>query len=304
MADARPGPAISLRGVRKHYGSIAAVAGINLDVERGEFLGLLGPNGAGKSTALRMVTCLTHRDAGDIEVLGVDPALKPRELKRRLGVVTQDNTLDLELTVRENLLVFARYFDVSTRDASLRADALLSFMQLSDRADARVDGLSGGMQRRLQIARALISEPELIVLDEPTTGLDPHARHIVWERLRALKSRGTTLLLTTHYMDEAAQLCDRVAVIDHGKIVAAGAPETLIRETVGEYAAVVRGTLEGLDADRFRLPVGVDRTLVFGDSADALRDDLGAATIEVLRSASLEDVFLVLTGSALSGDPV
>jgi len=294
----RSEPAVAVRGLRKAYGPITAVDGIDLEVARGEFLGLLGPNGAGKSTTLRVITCLAQRDAGDVRVLGMDPATESRQVKRRLGVVTQDNTLDLELTVRENLLVFARYFEMERRDAESRADALLGFMELADRSAQTVQTLSGGMQRRLQIARALMSEPELIVLDEPTTGLDPHARHIVWERLRTLKKQGTTLLLTTHYMDEAAQLCDRVAVIDDGRIIAQGAPATLIHKTVGEVAAVVKAPIASITGTARRFPLSIDRTLVFGRSADDLRRSLGDADIEVLRPTSLEDVFLVLTGSA------
>ena len=293
--------AVRLRGLRKNYGELTAVDGIDLTIAGGEFFALLGPNGAGKSTTLRIITCLAQRDAGEVRVLGMDPAEEPREVKRRLGVVTQDNTLDLELTVHENLLVFARYFGISRRDAEPRADALLSFMALADRSAQRVETLSGGMQRRLQIARALMSEPELIVLDEPTTGLDPQARLIVWERLRALKAQGTTLLLTTHYMDEAAQLCDRVAVIDRGKIIAQGAPATLIHDTVGDFAAVVRGPIEsGVELAVRRFALGVDRTLVFGQSAEELSRILAGANIEMLRPTSLEDVFLVLTGSAFA----
>jgi lipooligosaccharide transport system ATP-binding protein len=221
-------PAVRARGLTKHYGGVAAVDGIDLEVARGECFGFLGPNGAGKTTTMRMLSCLSPRDAGELTVLGLDPALAPRALKRRLGVVAQDTTLDLELTVRENLLVFARYFDIPRPEARERADEILGLMALSDRADDAVDRLSGGMRRRLQIGRALINRPELLLLDEPTTGLDPQARHAVWERLRLLRSGGATLVLTTHYMDEAAQLCDRLVVMDHGRIVREGRPADLV----------------------------------------------------------------------------
>jgi lipooligosaccharide transport system ATP-binding protein len=292
--------AVRVRGLAKRYGDIVAVAGLDLDVEDGECVGLLGPNGAGKSTTLRVLTCLATRDEGEVRVLGVDPARAPRALKRRLGVVTQDNTLDLELTVLENLIVFARYFGVTGEAARERAVALLRSVDLLERAERRVETLSGGMQRRLQIVRALMSDPELLVLDEPTTGLDPHARHIVWERLRSLRDEGRTLLVTTHYMDEASQLCDRVVIINHGEVIADGPPGDLVERVVGAAVARVDGGWapapgSGLGSHR----LGPGTTLVFGPSLDAVSAAVPADARRLLRPASLEDVFLVLTGTTL-----
>ena len=211
--------------------------GIDLSIPPGECFGFLGPNGAGKTSTMRMLSCLAPRDAGEPRGARLDPDERPRELKRMLGVVAQDTTLDLELTVRENLLVFARYFAIPRDEAARRADELLELMALSDRRDDAVDRLSGGMRRRLQIGRALINRPRLILLDEPTTGLDPQARHAVWERLRLLRSAGATLVLTTHYMDEAAQLCDRLVIMDHGRVVLAGAPAALVERGGGARGA-------------------------------------------------------------------
>ena len=276
----------------------------------GECFGFLGPNGAGKTTTMRMLSCLAPRDAGDLSVLGIDPAADPRALKRRLGVVAQETTLDLELTVRENLLVYARYFDIPRAEARARAAELLRLMALSDRADDEVDRLSGGMRRRLQIGRALINRPELVLLDEPTTGLDPQARHAVWERLRVLRGGGATLVITTHYMDEAAQLCDRLVVMDHGRIVRTGRPADLVAQEVGREVLELRvapGDMADLVA---RIGAGArghevdgDLLLLFTDDAEALhhaarQTGLGVR-LQAARPAGLEDVFLRLTGRHL-----
>ena len=298
------------RGLTKRYGAFAAVDGIDLSIAAEECFGFLGPNGAGKTSTMRMLSCLAPRDAGDLEVLGLDPDVRPRELKRMLGVVAQDTTLDLELTVRENLLVFARYFSIARAEAARRADELLELMALDDRRDDAVDRLSGGMRRRLQIARALINHPRLILLDEPTTGLDPQARHAVWERLRLLRSAGTTLVLTTHYMDEAAQLCDRLVIMDQGRIVRAGVPAALVAEETGREVLELRvapgdharlleagaGAVRGHEADG-------DLLILFCDDAEALHARVRAAAIpaalQSARPAGLEDVFLRLTGRRL-----
>ncbi len=259
---------------------------------------------------MRMLSCLAPRDAGELAVLGIDPAVDPRALKRRLGVVAQETTLDLELTVRENLLVFARYFDIPRAQARTRATELLELMALSDRADDEVDRLSGGMRRRLQIARALINEPELVLLDEPTTGLDPQARHAVWERMRLLRSRGATLVLTTHYMDEAAQLCDRLVVMDHGRIVRCGRPADLVSEEVGREVLELRvgagdipALLEVVAAGARGHDVDGDLVLLFTDDSEALYSAARASGVPVrlqaARPAGLEDVFLRLTGRRL-----
>jgi lipooligosaccharide transport system ATP-binding protein len=283
------------------------VDGVDFTVERGTCVGLLGPNGAGKTTTLRILTCLASRDAGDVSILGLDPAIAPRAVKQRLGVVSQENTLDLELTVRENLTVFARYFGIRDADAVQRTEKLLQFMEIAHRAEHRVDRLSGGMQRRLQIARALVSDPELVVLDEPTTGLDPHARHVVWERLRRLRAAGATLLLTTHYMDEAAQLCDRVAIMSAGRVIAEGPPQELVERVVGAWTATIRSPAEPVMAAAAAAGMGAHRigdglVAVFGPSGEALAELAGEGALELSRPASLEDVFLVLTGTQLHQD--
>jgi lipooligosaccharide transport system ATP-binding protein len=279
-------------------------------VAAGECFGVLGPNGAGKTTTMRMLSCLAPRDAGELRVLGIDPRDDPRALKRRLGVVAQETTLDLELTVRENLLVYARYFDIPRAQARARAADLLSLLALDDRADDAVDELSGGMRRRLQIARALINRPQLVLLDEPTTGLDPQARHAVWERLRLLRSEGATLTLTTHYMDEAAQLCDRLVIMDRGRIVRAGAPAALVEGEVGREVLELRAAPADMDALVARAGAGAraheidgDLILLFTDDAEGLHAHLRAGPVatrlQSARAASLEDVFLRLTGRRL-----
>jgi lipooligosaccharide transport system ATP-binding protein len=301
------GAAVMARGLRKAYGPRVAVDGIDLQVQRGECFGFLGPNGAGKTTTMRMLACLSSRDAGTLEVLGMDPDVQPRELKARLGVVPQEVNLDLELTVRENMLVYARYFGMPRDRAHDRAMELLQFVDLHERADDTVVRLSGGMQRRLQIARALINDPEMVLLDEPTTGLDPQARRLVWERLRDLRARGTSVVVTTHYMDEAERLCDRLVVIDHGVVVRQGAPAQLVRDEVG--AEVLEMRVAQADAARLaaavspRHVVAGEVVLAFGDQADALRRAADASGIPwqmvAERRATLEDLFIVLTGHSL-----
>jgi lipooligosaccharide transport system ATP-binding protein len=301
------------QGLVKRYGAVAAVDGIDFDIHRQECFGFLGPNGAGKTTTMRMLSCLARRDAGDLAVLGMDPAVRPREVKRRMGVVAQETNLDLELTVRENLLVYARYFDIPRREAIRRTDELLAFVQLDERAGEAVDRLSGGMKRRLQIARALINDPELVLLDEPTTGLDPQARHLVWERLRALRERGVTLVLTTHYMDEAEQLCDRLVVMDRGHIAREGPPSALIAREVGREVLEVRVTPGHAAELLARLGARVsghqsrgDVLNLFTDDAEALFVDARATGVplelQMVRRATLEDVFLAVTGHVLRED--
>src|SRR6202453_44830 len=219
---------VRARGLTKRFGTFTAVDGIDFDLYRGEAFGFLGPNGAGKSSTMRMIGCVSLPTGGELSILGKDPVKDGSAIRARLGVVPQDDTLDVELTVRENLLVYGSYFGLPRRLIRERTDQLLEFVQLTDRAKDKVEPLSGGMKRRLTIARSLINDPDILILDEPTTGLDPHARHVVWDRLFRLKQRGVTLILTTHYMDEAEQLCDRLVVMDHGKIAAEGSPRQLI----------------------------------------------------------------------------
>ncbi len=302
--------AVLARGLTKRFGELEAVRGIDFQVDERECFGFLGPNGAGKTTTMRMISCASPVTAGELSVLGLDPVAGGRDIKRRTGVLPQEYNLDEEVSVLENLVIYARYFDIGTRTSRPRAEELLEFMQLTDKRDWRVPRLSGGMKRRLMIARALMNQPELLVLDEPTTGLDPQARHLVWEKLRSLKREGVTLLLTTHYMDEAAQLCDRLVIMHEGRILVEGSPREMIaKETSPQVVEVFDpsaeqqrelATLEGL-ADRVeRL---VDRWLFYTGDGDALfakvRSIMPDAASVWLRGATLEDVFLMLTGRGL-----
>ena len=233
-------PVIRASQLVKRYGDLAAVDGIDFEVAPGESFGLLGPNGAGKSTTMRMVGAVSTRTGGELEILGLDPNEHGPEIRARLGVVPQQDNLDSDLRVRDNLLVYGRYFGLPRAQVAKRADELLAFAQLTEKVTAKVDDLSGGMKRRLTIARSLINDPSILLLDEPTTGLDPQARHILWDRLFQLKERGTTLVVTTHYMDEAEQLCDRLVVVDHGRIMAEGSPAALIRQHSSREVLEVR----------------------------------------------------------------
>ena len=301
---------IRARGLIKRFGGFTAVAGIDVDVRRGESFGFLGPNGAGKSSTMRMIGCVSPPTEGVLEILGLDPRRDGPRIRAKLGVCPQLDNLDVELSVRQNLTTYARFFGIPRRVARRRADELLDFVQLAERADSKVEPLSGGMKRRLTIARALVNEPEIVLLDEPTTGLDPQARHLVWERLFRLKQQGVTLVLTTHYMDEAEQLCDRLVVMDGGRIVAEGSPRELIERYSTREVVELRFAGEGqeayaskLDAVGERVEVLPDRILLYvadGDEAvaEVQRRSLTPASVLVRRS-SLEDVFLHLTGRTL-----
>jgi lipooligosaccharide transport system ATP-binding protein len=304
-------PLIYARGLVKRFGSFTAVDGIDFDLTRGEAFGFLGPNGAGKSSTMRMIGCVSPPTEGELTILGMDPVAQGREIRARLGVVPQEDTLDVELTVRENLLVYGRYFGLPRAVIRERTAQLLEFVQLSDRAADQVEPLSGGMKRRLTIARSLINEPDILLLDEPTTGLDPQARHVVWDRLFRLKQRGVTLVLTTHYMDEAEQLCDRLVVMDGGKIVAGGSPRSLI----GQYATpeVLELRFDPADHEQAaekvaavpteRREVLADRILLYvadGEAALVAVHGLGLEPVtSLVRRSTLEDVFLRLTGRQL-----
>jgi len=294
----------------KRFGETAAVDGVDFDIARGESFGFLGPNGAGKTSTMRMIACMSPVSEGTLRVLGMDPARQGSAIRSRIGLVPQEDTLDLELTVLDNLMIYGRYFDLPKSVIRRRADRLLEFAQLADRAGEKVDPLSGGMKRRLTIARSLVSEPDLLILDEPTTGLDPQARHLLWDRLYRLKHDGVTLVITTHYMDEAEQLCDRLAVMDHGRFAALGTPRELIdrystREVVelrfrpGEHEAVVE-LVRDLAARPEVLP---DRLLLYTDDGDGTLAEVhrrGVRPLNALvRRSTLEDVFLHLTGRTL-----
>ena len=301
---------IHARGLTKRFAAFTAVDGIDFDVAPGEAFGFLGPNGAGKTTTMRMIGCVSPVSDGTLTVLGLDPRTHGPEIRARLGVVPQADTLDNELTVRENLVIYGRYFGLSRDECARRADELLEFAQLTERRGDQVEPLSGGMKRRLTIARALINEPRLMLLDEPTTGLDPQARHLLWDRLYRLKQRGVTLVLTTHYMDEAEQLCDRLVVMDKAKIVAEGSPRQLIdryatREvTEMRFPVGVQETLDGqLDGLAERIERLPDRVLLYAHDGEAVAvaaHERGLQPETVLvRRATLEDVFLRLTGRTL-----
>jgi len=302
---------VEARGLTKRFDDRVAVDGIDFAVEPGEAFGFLGPNGAGKSSTMRMVGCVSPPTAGELSVFGLDARREGPAIRARLGVVPQEDNLDTELSVLDNLIIYGRYFGLPHRAIRTRATSLLEFMQLGDRASARVDPLSGGMKRRLTIARALINQPELLLLDEPTTGLDPQVRHLLWDRLYQLRREsGVSLILTTHYMDEAEQLCDRLVIMDDGRIVAEGSPAALIAQHAARDVVELRFAA---DADRLRAagrleragrvaPAG-DRLLIYTDAADLVlklvHDEALTTTSVLSRRGSLEDVFLILTGRSL-----
>ena len=310
MLEAPQTPLIHARGLTKRFGGFVAVDAIDFDVAPGESFGFLGPNGAGKTSTMRMIGCVSPISDGTLRVMGMDPATHGPQIRAGLGVVPQQDTLDLELTVRENLAIYGRYFGLSRAEVGRRADELLEFAQLTERANDQVEPLSGGMKRRLTIARSLINEPTVLLLDEPTTGLDPQARHLLWDRLYRLKQRGVTLVLTTHYMDEAEQLCDRLVVMDKAKIVAVGSPRALIEQystrevTELRFAPGIAETLDGqLEGIAERVEHLPDRVLLYADDGEAAavavhQRGLKPETVLVRRS-SLEDVFLRLTGRSL-----
>lgn len=305
-----PESLISARGLTKKYGDFTAVDAIDFDVAKGESFGLLGPNGAGKSTTMRIIAATSQRSSGTITILGRDPEEHGPQIRAHLGVVPQQDNLDGELTVTENLFIYGRYFGLSKKFIHRKIEELLDFAQLQDKRDSKVEALSGGMKRRLTIARALVSEPDILMLDEPTTGLDPQARHILWDRLFRLKETGVTLVITTHFMDEAEQLCDRLVVMDKGKIMAEGSPLELIKqystkevlevrfgsERNKEVAPILRDMCSRIE----ELP---DRILMYVEDGEALLEEIMAKklhpTTSLVRRSSLEDVFLRLTGRSL-----
>ncbi len=309
---ASPLAVVSARGLTKRFGSFEAVAGIDFDVYEGECFGLLGPNGAGKSTTIRMICCLAALTAGSLTVLGEPAAPGQRTIKAQLGVVSQEDYLDPALTVRENIEIHGRFYGLSPEVATLRAAELLAFMQLEGKTHEQVRSLSGGMRRRLVIARALMGKPRLLVLDEPTTGLDPQARILVWRKLRELKAEGVTVLLTTHYMDEAQRLCDRLVIIDHGRILESGRPRELILRLVGaeclECPDIAPALVDGLMAtlrpeDQAWHEWQSDSWVLFSPNLSSILDRWAAADLapplSYRRPTGLEDVFLRLTGREL-----
>jgi lipooligosaccharide transport system ATP-binding protein len=305
------GSTLVARALKKSYGDFEAVRGVDFRVSGGECFGFLGPNGAGKTTTMKMIYGAVIPTSGELAVAGLDVYRHERDIKRRIGVVPQENNLDDELKVKENLLIYGRYYDLPRKVVLQRTDELLDFVQLSEKAEATVEQLSGGMKRRLLIARALINDPEIVVLDEPTTGLDPQARLLVWDRLRRLTDEGKTLILTTHYMEEAARLCDRLAIMEGGLIIAEGTPGALVEEHVSPQVLELRTDHRSLEE---LLPIveaasdavertGEDRLLAYTDNADALLENVRSSGVgienTVYRQAGLEDVFLRLTGRRL-----
>lgn len=303
--------ALSAIDLKKSFGNFVAVNGISFEVPTGQTFSILGPNGAGKSSTMKMVTTVSPVTSGSLTILGMDPTIHGRAIRARLGVVPQEDILDNEMTVRENLVMYSRYFGLSWAEGRAKADELLKFVQLGDRADDKVEPLSGGMKRRLTIARALVNDPSLVLLDEPTTGLDPQARHLLWDRLYQLKEQGVSLLLTTHYMDEAEQLADRLIIMDNGAISAEGSPSQLITEHCSKEVVELRfdnrtsAELSHLaEQSGLRTEQLPDRTLVYADDGDAALSHLANNGVHptgtLIRRATLEDVFLALTGRTLN----
>jgi lipooligosaccharide transport system ATP-binding protein len=300
-------PLVHARGLIKRFGELVAVDGVDFDVQRGEAFGFLGPNGAGKTSTMRMIGCVSPPSEGTLRILGLDPVTKGADIRARLGVVPQQDTLDMELTVRENIIIYGRYFGLPRSDLGRRADELIDFVQLGERANDKVEPLSGGMKRRLTIARSLVNDPEVLLLDEPTTGLDPQARHTVWDRLFRLKQRGVTQILTTHYMDEAEQLCDRLVVMDKGKIAAEGSPQELIQRYSTREVVELRFRAENRPEEvATRLEALPDRLLLYTDDGDATASHVHELDLQpesvLVRRSTLEDVFLHLTGRTLVDD--
>ncbi len=303
-------PIVKAEGLRKHYGRLVAVDGISFQVRPGECFGLLGPNGSGKTSTLRMIGCVSPLTGGELWVDGKSVREQPREIRRIIGVVPQEDNLDPDFTVLKNLRVYARYFGIPDAVAVQRAREQLRFFHLEDRENSRVDSLSGGMKRRLLIARAMLHQPKLLILDEPTTGLDPQARHLLWERLMELKAQGITMLLSTHYMDEAAQLCDRLVIMDLGHILAEGSPRELVQRYAGHQVLELRPSpqqraevIARLQQMALEFQEGGRALYVFPRDGHDLAGQLAQTVEEVtIRSANLEDVYLRLTGRGLRGE--
>ncbi|HUW23358.1 MAG TPA: ABC transporter ATP-binding protein [bacterium] len=299
---------IEVEDLVKKFNGLTAVAGISFTVQRGECLGILGPNGAGKTTTVRVIQCISPATSGTVSVLGMRASLNERRIRALLGVVPQENDIDPDLTVNENLELFAALFDIPKKVAKARIMEHLEFVELKERADNKIDSLSGGMKRRLLVARALLNEPSIMILDEPTTGLDPQARHLIWQRLRSLKNKGVTIILNTHYMEEAQQLCDRLLILDKGGILKEGIPQELVKNEVGEEVVEVRNhkgvkdVLRKLEGLEFNSEVVGDTLYLYcHESKEILTRLATSETLSVLRRlATLEDVFLKLTGRGLN----
>ncbi|OPX65564.1 MAG: putative branched-chain amino acid transport ATP-binding protein LivG [Methanoregula sp. PtaU1.Bin006] len=296
---------IQAKNLYKTFGSMTAVDGIAFSVQKGEVFGFLGPNGAGKTTTMKMIACVSPKTSGSLVVLGMNPDMEPAAIKARIGVVPQETNLDPDFTCFGNLFTYARYFDIPDEAAAQKADELLEFVQLTEKRDVPVEKLSGGMKRRLILARALVNNPEILILDEPTIGLDPQARHLMWEKLRALRAQGNTIVLTTHYLDEAARLCDRLVIMDNGRILVEGAPADLVREHAGQEIVEVETSDDVVAClQDLKVPYEMAGDMILiatGSSRDIARVLLDRCKPEkvITRPATLEDVFLKLTGRKL-----
>ncbi len=300
-------PVVRAEGLTKTFGELRAVDDVDFEIEEGECFGFLGPNGAGKSTTMRMIHCGSPVTSGTLEVLGMDVTSSPRQIKEVIGVAPQENNLDPDFTVHRNLLVYGRYFDIPKKEAMARADRLLEFMQLGEKRDENIQDISGGMKRRLIIARAMMNDPRMLILDEPTTGLDPQARHLIWEKVRELKRKKVTVILTTHYMDEAERLCDRLVIMDHGKIILQGRPRDLIDQVIGTDVMEIDSPTDEMEAyvkqRGWQYERTIDRLLVYtneGQKASAELKEHFTMSYYLLRNATLEDVFLRSTGRKLT----
>lgn len=304
-AELQDGGIIEAAGLRKAFGGVIAVDGISFTVKKGEIFGFLGPNGAGKTTTMKMISCVSPKDSGLLTVFGMDPGRSSAEIKGRLGIIPQETNLDPDYTTYDNLLTYSRYFDIPAEIARTRVSELLDFVQLQEKRDVTIEKLSGGMKRRLILARALINNPDLLVLDEPTIGLDPQARHLIWEKLKVLQSQGSTIVMTTHYLDEAARLCDRLVIMDNGKILVEGSPADLVKRYAGDEVIEVEKTDDVIACLR---DLGTPHE-VFGDIIQVTTTSARVVAAEIFekcrpkkiltRPATLEDVFLKLTGRNL-----
>lgn len=296
---------LSIRNLNKRYGRFQAVSDLNLDVPEGEIFGFVGPNGAGKTTTMKIIQCVSPKTSGDLKVFGLDVNEHPREIKQHMGVVPQMDNLDPDFSVIKNLIQYSRYFDIPIEEAKKRANDLVDYVQLNDKKESPIDKLSGGMKRRLVLARAMINNPKLLILDEPTTGLDPQARHLIWEKLKDLSSRGITVILTTHYMEEAARLCDRIVIMDNGKILVEGTPKNLIKKYVGDHIIEAENTIEiktCLEKNNIEYEIANESVEIYSENVPHITNLILKKCTNssvTARPATLEDVFLKLTGRKL-----
>jgi len=296
---------LEAKNLEKKFSDVLAVNKINFKVKEGEVFGFLGPNGAGKTTTMKMIQCVSPKTGGDLRVFGLDVNQYPKEIKQVMGVVPQMDNLDPDFTVIGNLIQFSRYFDIPLEEAKKRANELIDYVQLNDKKDSSVDKLSGGMKRRLVLARAMINNPKLLILDEPTTGLDPQARHLIWEKLKDLSSKGITVIITTHYMEEAARLCDRLVIMDNGEILVEGKPKDLVKKYVGDHIVEAENNQEiktCLEKNNIKYEIANESVEIYNENVSDITNLILKECVDsgvTARPATLEDVFLKLTGRKL-----